>query len=406
MAQGQSPVVQPPLPLLSREELKDLAGPIALYPDPLIALILPASTYPADVVMAARFAASGDDPSLVDGKPWDDSIKALVRYPEVLAWMDENLEWTTQLGDAYLAQPEDVMDAIQDLRALAANLGNLTDTPQQVIVREEQYIRIVPAQPEYIYVPQYVPEVVYYERPVAQPLLTFSVGCLVGSWLRYDFDWHQRRLYCGDWHHHDWDYHHDRDRFRDRGDVRINNYITNYQVWNADDRKRSAAVKRVAGVVERGLVSRQTSTRPPEPARGSGTFPADTRGPRFDLPKPKPHTGFLAGQTVRRATPVEGERTTTPPGKGSFTDRDGRSRPTPPRSTPPVVRAEDAGGKGKPQGSGKPLIVRGQPSIPEIRKVTPAENPPGSSRIPGDSRPKTTIPGVRDNPPMGQRLSR
>ncbi len=234
---------------LSREELKKLTGPIALYPDPMIALILPASTFPSDIVLAARFVAAGEAPALADDKPWDASIRSLVHYPDVLTWMDENLEWTTQLGYAYLAQPEDVMDAIQEQRAQAQAVGNLVDTPEQRVVRDETYIRIVPANPEYIYVPYYDPGVVYYERPVYAPLLTFGYGCRSGSWLNFDLDWHRRRVYCGDWRG-DWDYdrRHDRhDRYDHRGQtIYINNSLTNYQEWQGDSRRRRAPVRAFA----------------------------------------------------------------------------------------------------------------------------------------------------------------
>ncbi|HEY5768561.1 MAG TPA: DUF3300 domain-containing protein, partial [Terrimicrobium sp.] len=132
-------------------------------------------------------------------QPWDDSVKSLVRYPDVLKWMDQNLEWTTALGDAFLDQPADVMNSIQALRAEAIAAGNLTDTPQQRVVREKTCVRIVPAEPEVIYVPQYDPEVVYvqpYSEDVG-PLLTFSAGFAVGSWLNYDCDWDRRGIYVG-----------------------------------------------------------------------------------------------------------------------------------------------------------------------------------------------------------------
>jgi hypothetical protein len=230
-----------PAAQFSREEITELVGPIALYPDPLVALILPASTFPSDVVLASRFLDSGEDIAQADEKPWDSSVVGLVRYPATLKWMDEKLEWTTQLGDAYLTQPEDVMDAIQQLRAQAASVGNLVDSPQQTIVEDDSYIRIVPADPEYIYVPYYDPEVVFYERPVSVPLLTFSVGCEVGPWLRYDCDWHHRRLYCGEWHQ-GWDYRRDHDRDGHRGDnVFINRHLTNSRVWHGDPGRRLAS---------------------------------------------------------------------------------------------------------------------------------------------------------------------
>ena len=102
-------------------------------------------------------------------QPWDDSVRSLVRYPDIVKWMDQNLEWTTQVGDAFLNQPADVMNTIQQLRAQAIAAGTLVDCPQQRIVKERDCIRIVPAEPDLIYVPQYDPEVVY-----AQPYEPYS----------------------------------------------------------------------------------------------------------------------------------------------------------------------------------------------------------------------------------------
>ena len=189
-----------PLKLLP-EALNQLLAPIALYPDALIALILPASTVPSDVVLAARYISSNGDPAQVVNQPWDDSVKSLVRYPDVVKWMDQNLEWTTQVGEAFLDQPADVMNTIQQLRTQALAAGNLTDGPQQRIVKEESCIRIVPAEPEVIYVPRYDPEVVYAQpyAPHLGPALTFGVGFAVGSWLNYDCDWPRRRVCVGDW---------------------------------------------------------------------------------------------------------------------------------------------------------------------------------------------------------------
>ena len=112
------PVYQP----LSGAQLDQLLGPIALYPDPLIAQILPASTFPTEIVMADRYISDGGDPNQIDQQPWDPSVQALARYPNVLQWMDQNLDWTTELGQAFLYQQQDVMDFIQELRQSAYNL--------------------------------------------------------------------------------------------------------------------------------------------------------------------------------------------------------------------------------------------------------------------------------------------
>ena len=101
---------------LSYAQLDQLLGPIALYPDPLIAQILPASTLPTQIVLADRYVSGGGDPNQIDQQPWDASVQALARYPNVLKWMDDNLNWTTELGQAFLNQQQDVMDSIQRLR--------------------------------------------------------------------------------------------------------------------------------------------------------------------------------------------------------------------------------------------------------------------------------------------------
>src|SRR5687767_10083583 len=148
------------------EELDQLLAPIALYPDALIALILPASTVPTDIVLAARHLRDNPgDRSQIEHRAWDESVKSLTNYPEVLKWMDENLHWTRQIGEAFAAQPADVMQAVQRLRAKARAAGTLADTPQQQVIAEQQVIRIVPAQPDVIYVPHYEPEVVFVDRP-------------------------------------------------------------------------------------------------------------------------------------------------------------------------------------------------------------------------------------------------
>jgi len=174
------------------EVLDALLGPIALYPDALVALMLPAATTPTDIVLASRYVSSKGDPAPVDAQPWSDSVKALVHYPDVLKWMDENLPWTQSLGQAFLDQPVDVMNAVQRLRARARASGALVDTPQQHVVTQGTTVVIVPAQPNIVYVPVYDPAVVYVQRTtvvVNRPFITFGFGYQIGSWFIYDCDW-------------------------------------------------------------------------------------------------------------------------------------------------------------------------------------------------------------------------
>jgi hypothetical protein len=154
---------------LAAAQLERLVAPIALYPDPLVAQILIAATYPLEIVEADRWrqipanaALRGDALTVaLQQQSWDPSIKSLVPFPQVLQMMDSNLDWTEQLGDAFLAQPADVMDAVQRLRQRAQAANSLSSTPQQTVLTEDQEIMIEPANPEIVYVPAYNPWCVY-----------------------------------------------------------------------------------------------------------------------------------------------------------------------------------------------------------------------------------------------------
>jgi len=145
----------------SAEELDKLVGPIALYPDDLVAIILPASTFPVEIVQADRFLDKRkSDPKLAVNENWDDSVKALVNYPDVVKKMSTDLDWTTDLGEAVVADQKAVLDAIQAFRRKTQSVGNLKSDAKQTVVVEKEVITIVPANPEVIYVPQYNPTTV------------------------------------------------------------------------------------------------------------------------------------------------------------------------------------------------------------------------------------------------------
>jgi len=172
--QPASPLdVQPAEP--TPTQLQQLVAPIALYPDELVAQILAAATYPEQVVEAERWMQQRgrDNPQQltqeVDAQAWDPSVKALTQFPSVLANMDKNLSWTSSLGDAYVNHQQDVMDAIQAMRRRAEQAGNLQTTSQQKVVEEGSQIVIQPPSPEFVYVPQYDPWVVYGAPLVAWP---------------------------------------------------------------------------------------------------------------------------------------------------------------------------------------------------------------------------------------------
>ena len=174
-------------PKLSEAQLEKLVAPIALYPDPLLAQILPASTYPLEIVQAARVIKSDKDVSKIDSS-WDPSVQAVAHYPSVLQMMNNKLDWTQQLGQAVMSQQPDVLQAVQKLRQQAQKAGNLKSTPQQTVSTSSgnSNITIVPSDPQVIYVRTYNPTVVYTEP---DPMYGFGAGFMMGAWMSMGFAW-------------------------------------------------------------------------------------------------------------------------------------------------------------------------------------------------------------------------
>lgn len=198
---------------MTAEELGQLVAPIALYPDALVAQVLAASTYPSEVVQANRWIqAQGNVPEAqiaasANAQDWDPSVKALVAFPSVLAQMDKNIQWTTELGNAYYNQPNDVMSAIQTMRGRAQAAGTLQNTPQQQVSEEDDNIVIAPTDPTVVYVPIYNPWDVYgapigmypgyYYGPPAGVYfgtgIGFGVGIGIGVFAGWNWGWHSWR---------------------------------------------------------------------------------------------------------------------------------------------------------------------------------------------------------------------
>lgn len=180
-------------------ELHPLVAPIALYPDPLIAVLLPASTYPQQIQDANAWLASNPNPPqyAIDSQPWEPSVKALIHYPSVLAQLARDPQWTESLGSAYINQQSDVMAAIQQMRAQAMAEGNLVDTPQQVVINDGGVIAIEPANPDVIYIPTYDPVLVYSGY---HPLFFATIGYPIGPWFVNGIYWGGGVIFVGDWH--------------------------------------------------------------------------------------------------------------------------------------------------------------------------------------------------------------
>ncbi len=183
-------------------QLEQMAAPIALYPDSLLTQILMASTYPLEIVEAARWGQKNTGVTgaaleeALKAQEWDPSVKSLCGFPDVLKRMNENLDWTQDMGDAFLGQKSDLLDAVQRMRNKASDAGNLKTTEQQTVTKQEDKIIVIEsASPEVIYVPTYSPTVVYgswyyphwYYPPmyVAPPpgygMMVFAVGVAWGA---------------------------------------------------------------------------------------------------------------------------------------------------------------------------------------------------------------------------------
>ena len=274
------PVAQPtpvaqssatPAPTYTSAQLDQWVAPVALYPDALLSQILMASTYPANVIQAAQW--SKDNPKMqgdtaiqaVAGQPWDPSVKSLVAFPQLMSLMGENPPWVQNLGDAFLAQPKDVMDSVQRLRALAQQTGALQSTPQQTVTTVTKpastkststestststatpaptVIKIESADPQVVYVPTYNPNTVYgtwpntsyppvYLPPSPGEQFTdslvkgfgFSLGVATTYAIFSNIDWDD-----DDWdhHHHDDDYNHN-GGYNRNGDNNININVDNF----------------------------------------------------------------------------------------------------------------------------------------------------------------------------------
>jgi hypothetical protein len=296
-AQGQPTAKQSEFdqPLLNAKELEALVAPIALYPDPLLAEVLIASTYPLEIVQADRWLRSNKHlkedgfKTAAEKQSWDRSIKSLAATPSVLEMMSAQLEWTQRLGNAVLAQQSDVMSAVQRLRSKAHRNGKLTSTKEQTVSTSEaesnQIVTIEPAVRDAISVPYYDPAVVYapwpssddppyyFEPPayipadVVQAGIAFGAGYFLGRWTAGGNFW------GGGFH---WD----------KGDININrpidinrDRVTHWQhnprhrhgvkYANANVRQRFVNSNIGAGVEARAnLRSRATEGLRPERPRG------------------------------------------------------------------------------------------------------------------------------------------
>lgn len=200
------------IPLLGSRDLETLVGPVALYPDTLLAVVLPAAAYPLQIVQAARFLDElEDDPTLAPSPDWDESVVALLNYPEILQQLNEDIDWTLELGEAVIAQQADVLAAIQRFRDRAYVAGNLKSDDRLRVTRDDSIIEIDPVDESVIHVPVYRPErvvvatasPVYTYRPNPYPVYyypypdthAFNSGFFWGVTTAYSLSWHSPHIH-------------------------------------------------------------------------------------------------------------------------------------------------------------------------------------------------------------------
>ena len=351
---------------LTKAQLEQLVAPIALHPDPLLSQMLMASTYPTEVVQAARWLRENSGltgqplQDAVQKQPWESSVRALTSVPQALEMMSEKLDWTQQLGDAFLAQQEELLAAVQRLRQRAEAAGHLKTSDQQKVsvVKPPEggttpIITIEPASPEYVYVPVYDPRVVYGDWPhpdyepfywspagfTGRGILSFATGAAVGSAIWGRLDWRRGRVDI------------DVNRYNQFNRTRIAD-----TAWRHDPRHRGNVPYRDANVAQRFGDANRAAAR--EAYRGKA------EAGRRDLakaPAAKPDGGTKAKSAARQSLPHLAEALVVmgkpnPPPRQNLHRRSKpqRARLRRARSNPPSRRR----GQSKPAGPEQPPTGR------------------------------------------------
>ncbi|HEY4329091.1 MAG TPA: DUF3300 domain-containing protein [Phycisphaerae bacterium] len=326
-----APYAQNSSATLGQQQLDQLLAPVALYPDPLIAEILPASTYPDELAAAALWLRYNPTPpdNAVDSQPWEPSIKALAHSPSVLVWMYNNPDWTHTLGTAFTYQSAQVMDSIQRLRGQAVAAGSLIDTPQQVVVMEDQQVCIEPVAADVLYVPVYDWRTCYTRRDS----LTFYAGAHVGIWFDNDLDWNDHMVTVGARWDRGWDHRWDNDRNARTVAVHNNTTVVNNTVnkttvnnitvndthnvklggtpWTRNDTKRAPVlpsnVKPSQPVrLKNTPPAPRPDARPAQPAERTGAQPNRPAPPASNTPVIAPRIGEERGAQPQERTPDRG----------------------------------------------------------------------------------------------------
>ena len=398
----------------TQAELDQMLAPIALYPDPLLSQVLMAATYPLEVAEAARWSRrnprlKGDDAvRAVQDRDWDPSVKSLVAFPNVLARMDENIEWTRKLGDAFLEQEPQVMDAVQELRHRARAAGNLAPDERYRVVEDGRAIVIEPAQPQIVYVPYYDPWVVYgpWWWPAYPPVVwapwpgyarPYYPGVTVGFWwgapvgLSVGFffgnvDWYYRHVRVVHTNVHYYRHHYDARGFAPRAPGR----------WEHDPSHRRGVAYRDPAVQQRFTAAPQAPSQPREirtetrretvrqTERRATERQRRTEERRREVVRPESRPQMQLQETRPQAQP----RVQAPEAQPRPQPRAPEAQPRPqPQPRAPEVRAQPRPQPRAPEVRGQP-----QPRAPEVRAQpqprTPEARPPQRQENAGNRSPQ------------------
>ena len=412
MAQNADPGEQM---IFRQEELDQMLAPIALYPDELLVQVLMAATYPLEVVRASRWIQAnpnlkGDQlAAALEQQDWDPSVKSLANFPSVLQMMNDRLEWTQKMGDAFLAQKDQVMDTVQELRRKAQAEGSLMSTSEQTVVEDPQSQTIViePAVPEVVYVPVYDPTIVfgpwwwpayppYYYYPrgsiLAGRVIGFGLGVAVG--VAWGYAWGGFN-----WHHHDVVINTTRNIYINNR-IDRNRYVSHVTtggggqgMWRHDPVHRGGVAYRsptVAHQFGRGPLPGADSRRDLRGFDRSGAGRIGAQRPdRPGVQQPRAATspGITKAEPPRQtAAPAQQPRATTSPGL---------TKAEPPRQTAAPAqqpRAATSPGVTKAEPPRQPAGPVQQPRAATSPGVTKAE-PPRQTAAPAQQPRAATSPG-------------
>jgi len=344
--------------LLSTDQLDSLVAPLALYPDPILSQVLVASTYPLEIVQAAQWLnqnSSLSGKALADAaaqQPWDASVQALVMLPDLLHRLSKDIRWTSDVGDAFLAQEQDVMAAIQRMRQKAQQKGALQSNQQQTVntttANGQNYIVIEPAQPEVVYVPQYDPAAIwgppaYYPYPAIAypPVFSFGTGFALGAiWAG------------GGWGGWGWNCGWGRNNITVNNNFINRNHFNRVNVANGNNWVHNPAHRGGAAYRNRDVANRYRGStgsganrmRPGNPSQGAR--PGQGTPSRGGANRIGPGNPSKGGGQARPNVPSPGSANRTAPGGGNRSTGSGQARPNVPSQGSATRIAPGGGNRG------------------------------------------------------------